>query len=882
MRWIDRFPRAVLLVCFAISGAAGLVDQVVWTRWLGLVTGSFATATALVVAVFMAGLGAGNAWAGRRAGGLDARTGLRGYAAAEAALAAFALLSTVIFPAAPDWRAALGPALGHRATATALCALLLLPPTFIMGATLPLMIRGYAGGPGGLGALYGVNTLGAAAGPLLAAFALIPAFGLRGTVWAAALLNAIAAGGAWLVASRKVSVEAEERTPELPANGSHTASASSDPNLHISPLRLEFLSSPYLFAFLSGLLALGFEIAAARLLILTVTGTSVYGLAINLAAFLAGLGAGALWLSRRPPAGPVAARRAFAAALAVAWGFTLTLPLWDRLPLLLLDLWRMPLSPGALSAIRFGLAFLLVGTGAAAFGYALPALAAALPPGPGPAGRLFAANTAGAVAGALATGFWLLPAFGLDRTIAALGAGALAVAAAAVLPGLRFAPRVAAAGLVVTAATLPFILPSPDPAMMNASTFMRTFRFDATSSGAPAAEVVAAMGAIVFQEDSPTGRVAIRKTGSHVSLVVNGKPDASTTARDAVTMVLIAHLPLALHPRPREGMIVGLGGGLTLTSMLSHPIEQATCVEISPATVRAARWFQVWTGPSLDDRRTRLVLDDARHWLTVTDRRWDVIASEPSNLFVAGTVQLYTREYYALCRKRLAPGGLFIQWTHYYGMDVEDCRIVIRTAAAAFPHLLVFFQPGGDFFILGSEDPIALDLARARQRVALASVSRDLGRIEVFSAEALLAFALWDRDDALNWCGPGPLCTDDRPILEYSTPLVRDRPETTNVNRRAFLSFGPLTPLPLARPKAADRLAIAREQEKNGALERAAAELREAVRLDPKLKEAWWRLGRIESWVGRTDDARKTLRTGLARAGGYAESSKLLKELGQR
>ncbi len=872
MRWLDRFPRAVLLGCFAVSGVAGLVDQLVWTRWLGLVTGSFATATALVIAVFMAGIGAGNAWAGRRAGGLTARDGLRGYAAAEAALAVFALLSIVVFPAAPAWRAALGPLVGHRAAATGVCLLLLLPPTFLMGATLPLMIRGYAGGAGGLGALYGTNTLGAAAGPLIAAFALIPSLGLRGTAGVAALLNAVAAGGAWLVAGRRAHHDEATTSPDR--------LTTDDPP--VSPLPPSpFFQSPYLLAFLSGLLALGFEIALARLLILTVTGLSVYGLAINLAAFLAGLGAGALWLARRPPTGRAGALAAFAASLAIAWAFTLTLPLWDRLPLLLLDLWRLPLPPGALALARFGLAFALVGVVAAGFGYALPALAAALPPGPAPAGRLFAMNTAGAVAGALGTGFLLLPVLGLERTLPVLGSAALATALAALLPGLRPAGRIACAVLAPLGLALPFLLPPPDRALMNAATHMRPHRFDTGTNGGTPAEMISAMGTIVHQEDSPTGRIAIRRTGSHVALVVNGKPDASTTARDAVTMMLIAHLPLALHPRPREALIVGLGGGLTLTSMLSHPVEHVTCVEISPATVRAARWFQVWTGPSLSDPRARIVLDDARHWIGVTDRRWDIIVSEPSNLFVAGTVHLYTREYYELCRGRLAPGGLFIQWTHYYGMSVEDCRTVVRTAAASFPHAIVFVQPGGDFFILGANDPVTLDLARARARVAVPNARMDLGRIDVHSAEALLGHALWTREEALRWAGAGPVCTDDRPILEFSTPLTRDRPETTDANRRVFLSWGPLTPLPLAGG-ANDRLALAREQERLGALERAATELRETIRLDPKLKEAWWRLGRIESWLGRADDARATLRTGLAKAGAYAPASQLLRELGTR
>lgn len=874
MRWLNRSPRNVLLGCFVVSGAAGLVAQVVWTRWLGLVTGSFATATALVIGMFMAGLGLGSALAGERAQRLGAATALRRYAAVEALLAVLAACSAWAFPAAPGWHAALGAVVPHRVAAAGLCVLLLLPPTCLMGATLPLMLRAYATGAGSLGALYGMNTLGAAAGPLLAAFVLIPHLGLRGAVLVAAVLNALAAGGAWWVAKRLAVLD------DGPPDSSRTSLANPVPPGSSLPLHRSSDRIPYLFAFCSGFLALGFELALARLLILTVTGASVYGLAINLSAFLAGLGAGAVVQSRRAALDAIDPRRRFAFALAFAWAFTLTLPLWDRLPLLLLELWRMPLPLAQLGAIRFGLAFLLVLAVAGAFGYALPALAAALPPGPAAAGRLFAWNTCGAVAGSLATGFVLLPALGLDRSFTALGAASLLTAAAAMLPAVRPGTRPALAGAVVAGVLAAVWLPAPDRAMMNAATLVRPHRFNPRNESESPAMNVRAMGAIVHQEDAPSGRIAIRRSGHATALVVNGKPDASTTARDAITMVLIAHLPLAIHPAPRTALVVGLGGGLTIHSLLTHDLARVVCVEIEPAVHRAARWFSTWTGRTLDDPRLRVIHDDARHHLRMSPDRWDVIASEPSNLFVAGTVHLFTQEYYALALSRLAPGGLFCQWSHYYGMSADDCRTVVRTAAGVFPHLLVFAQPGGDFFMLGADHPVTLDPARARAATAPPAVATDLGRIEVHSSDALLGYALWSRADALRWTGPGPVCTDDRPILEFTTPAARDRGELTDANRREFLRFGPLDPLPLASPTGARRLALAVEQERYGALERAAAELREAVRLDPRLKEAWWRLARLESWFGRTDDAKRTLRTGLRSAGPFAPAVALLTELG--
>ncbi|MEK7767615.1 MAG: fused MFS/spermidine synthase, partial [bacterium] len=504
------------------------------------------------------------------------------------------------------------------------------------------------------------------------------------------------------------------------------------------------------------------------------TGSSIYALAAVLSSFLGGIAVGAAVLRLRPPRDARAALAGCGIALLLPWAFTVLLPLWDRVPLVLFGIWRrFPPFP-VLQGVNVVAATLLLLPVTGAFGYALPTLASALgPPGAARTGRLFAANTLGAAAGAPAAAFLLLPGLGLEGALIALGAAALLASTAAA--ALAFPGRRRLVALVLAPAlALPVVLPRPAPPLLNTALHFRPRRFLEPPRRGTLEERVQAMGRIVYQQDGPTGRVAVRDDGESLTLLINGKPDASTDLGDASTMMLSAHLPFLYRPEARTGLLVGLGGGLTVASMLHHPLTELRVAEIEPAVVGAARVFHWRIRGAMDDPRLHVVLADGRRLLRASDRRYDVIVSEPSNVYVAGMVTLFTVDYYRLARSRLAPGGVFCQWAHYYGSTLEDCRIVARSFAAAFPHVAMWMHGFGDFFLLGAEDPLVIDLDAWRALLRQGEIARDLKRIRYTDALQLAAHCLMGDADVRRFAGAGPQCTDDRPVLEYTTPWVRD------------------------------------------------------------------------------------------------------------
>ncbi|MEK7477322.1 MAG: fused MFS/spermidine synthase [Candidatus Coatesbacteria bacterium] len=800
---------AAILALFSLSGWCALTYQVIWTRWLGLTLGTFEAANATVTATFMAGLAIGYRIFGRPAARREPGRALFLYGGMTAGLAGFALLSPWLLASDSPVAGFLGIVSSSPVLRAAACASVLLPPTILMGGTLPVMLAAYPASPGGLARLYAANTIGAAVGPLTAGFVLVPAFGLA---WTARTAGAVEA----LVAVAAIALSRRFAAPPVPTP--HPASV--DP----SSAGTAF---PALLAFSAGALSLAFEISLVHLVVLTVTGGSVYGLSLTLAAYLGGMGAGAWAISRWPARSRTRALIACAAALVLPWAFALTRPFWGDLSHLPYALWRAGLPFAGAKALEFCLVFGAMLPVAAGFGIALPALAVAAraDEDPGAAGRLFAANTAGAVIGAPIAGFLLLPGLGLDMTLAILGGASFLAATAAIavaFPGRRYAVAVLA-----LSAVLPLFLPPSDPAMLNVGGHYRPSRFVARAGVSPIADG-ATTEVIRYEHDGLLGHVAVRDSGGRLSLVVNGKPDSSNDIVDATTMVLNGALPLLLHPGRARVLIVGLGAGITAGVALRLGAA-VTCAEIDPGVVEAARCFDTFNNRPLDDPRFRLVLDDGRHFLRMTPDSYDVIISEPSNLYVAGTVNLFTVEYFRLVRSRLAAGGLLCLWMHYYGAGLDDLRTVIRTVASVFPELSVWInRVGCDIFVIAGESAQTGDWYRWKRVLTTPAEGLDLNRIGIASPAELANLFLFGSVDARAFAGPGTLCTDDRPTLEFTTPLVPDSVVILKANRNAFDTFPVTEPVPLAGASGRDRREIGAAARAQGRTARAAVEERAA------------------------------------------------------
>lgn len=761
----------VLFGLFLLSGVSGLVYQVIWARQLTLIFGATSPAITTVLAAFMLGLALGSYAAGRWAGWWGHP--LRVYALIELGIGTYAvafplLLGGLQIIHIPLFRILVDAPLTLIAVRVALATGLLLPPTALMGASLPVLaravIRDPAGTGRGAGILYGLNALGAAAGVYLVTFFLIPTVGLIKGSLVAAALNFVVAAAAW--------VRARDR------RGEATTPAATVPRAAASPGDVWVL----LAYGCSGFAALGYEVVWTRLLIL-VFGSSVYAFAVMLASFLFGLGLGGLlggWVAER-------ARNRF---LVAAWlqviiclGVLLGVPWFDSLPQLFLEAFRVSAGEwGTLTTLEFALASGVMILPTTAMGATFPLVAHLLGTRGGPehvVGSVYTVNTCGAILGAAVTGFALVPWLGFRGSLLVL-TGLSAVAACLLLvpspSGWRrwAVPAPAIVVLAVVAA-----LPGWNASVLSSGVYLYADRYVDGQF-----ERLVDQERLLFYREGATATVAVM-AGRYRFLRINGKTDAGDSP-DNLTERLLAHVPILLHDDPHSVLVVGLGTGITLGAALRHPIDQADVMEVSPEVVEASRFFEEANGRALKDLRVRLRILDARTWLAATNARYDVIISEPSNPWQTGNSSLFTADHYRLTRSRLNRNGVFCQWLPFYRMDEVDFKAAIRTFQSVFSNTTVWFS-GGDVLLIGGTDRLIVDPTRFMARVGAEPVAQSLREIGITDGPTLLGFFLLDPQRVREYTGAGPFHTDDYPLLEFSAPKTLYRESAPQILGRLKL-----------------------------------------------------------------------------------------------
>ncbi len=778
-----RWASGWLVALFFVSGSTGLVYQTVWSRQLHHVFGTSTLAIATVLAAFMGGLTVGGALASRWTGHV-ARP-LRVYGWLEIGIGLFAWAFPWLLTASEPlwqaiWWALPGAPLGRAAAQLLLVGGLLLLPTAAMGATLPVLVRHAAEGVGMtgrvVGRLYAANTAGAVAGTALAGFWMLPALGLAATTSAAALAN-VALGVAALVLDRWVAALAPDADAAVRAPLSARA-------------RWVVAGSA-----LAGLAALVEEVAWTRVLALML-GASVYAFSLMLLAFLAGIALGGAI------GGPLADRvhrrdgvRGVLLALAsaqvgVALSSLLLMHLYQELPFAyvwLFELFRAELRPSALNLVGLAVAGLVMLPPAVLMGVSFPLSVRAAVGDDEAVGRsvglVYAWNTAGGVVGAAVAGFVLLPWLKVTGTVqlAAAVHGLAAVAAWVALGSTRAAVLWSRRGRVLAALGVAALSvgvlwpPQWNPLLMTAG--MHTYAADVDRPTRDAVEKFAiGRFELLFYEEGWSSVVTVAENPSSGNrwLANNGKIDASTHL-DMPTQLLVSLLSLPyVQQTPKDVCVIGLASGITAGAMsLADDIERLDVVEIEPAIVRAAAYFERWNFGVLHDPRVNLLFDDGRnHLLRTPPATYDIIVSEPSNPWLTGVSNLFTEDFFRMGRERVKPGGVWAQWLQLYSMDDDDVRSLIGTFASVWPHVLVFAAAeDADIVLIGANHPIAPTweaaeslLARDRVREALRSVEMDL-------PENLVATFLMDRDAALALAGDFVPNTDDNMRVEFRAPL---------------------------------------------------------------------------------------------------------------
>jgi spermidine synthase len=782
-----------ILLCFFSSGAAGLVYQVAWSKALGLVFGHTVYAIATVLAVFMGGLALGSAWLGRWSERHARPVALYGWielgVAATGALSLAGLAGVRALYLA-TYHMVAGSAAALLALRFAGAAIVLFLPTFLMGGTLPMLVRGLTRSSAELGfrvsRLYWVNTAGAVAGTLAAGFLFLPAMGLRLTVAAAVALNVLA-GSAALLLSGSVSKMDPATLEAAAATPAQIGSAAPQP----SP---RFLLASFAVV---GATAMAYEIGWTRLLATTL-GSSTYAFTLMLATFLAGLALGSAlferWLARSRPVrlGTFARTQTLTAAAAL-----LFLIFFQQLPRVVPPLLRATHeSFGGLVCAQFLTSALAMLPAATIFGFNFPAVTLLIA-GRGETaghhaaavGRAYAANTLGAIAGAVATGFWLVPWLGSFRVIALAAAANLLLAVALELrsDAPRFRRRLAAAA---DAALLAVVVAAGwSGAFYNRTlaTFGTVLYWNLYRGRLTLAETAATTD-IVFAADGLNASISVARAEDYLALRTNGKVDASN--RDATTQLLVGHLGAIFHAAPRRVLVIGFGSGMTVSAVARYPeVERIDCVEIEPAVIRAAAYLEPLNRGVLRDPRLRVVLDDARNFLLTTREKYDLIISEPSNPWIAGVATLFTGEYYRAARARLAPGGVFVQWVQAYSLYPEDLRMVLATFVPQFPRVTLWHGDAPDLLLLAQTAPAPLGLDRLRALWPNAALRADYEALGLRRPEGLLAFYLLDDADLRRLATGAQRNTDDRTLLEYRAPRALLAKNLEDSNRKGILEY---------------------------------------------------------------------------------------------
>jgi spermidine synthase len=763
--------RALFAVLFLLSGAVGLMYEQLWIRELQHFFGSTLHSITTVVAAYMGGLGLGAYFVGRRADRHKNPALL--YGLLELAIGVFGLLSPLVFALVGS--AYLGVARLVEPglwLATAIKFVfsfaVMLIPTFLMGATLPVLTRAFAGERTlhlrrELGLFYGLNTVGGVIGCALGGYYLVEYVGVLPSLLGCGVIN-LALGGIAIAATRgeTTATLANEPEPEMLLH---------EPAAAVRRLAIQLIA-------LTAFASLLYEIAWTRVLVLVV-GSSTYAFTTILVCFLLGIGLGSLVAAGQ---GRSIRERLMRVALlqsAIAVLAALLFPFFRVLPVYVVATMKVPfLSPTALIVLQSIALAVVIIPPAFGMGLAFPMLTELAASQSGTTGRetgrAYFANTMGSILGSIVTGFLLVHLVGVRTTlIIGVAINVLAVALVSwrlfhdggrqLASGERSPLLLGALALIVAVFT-----PAWSSRLLDRGPAIYGRDVD---SAAELDHFLRGFGAEQLRFDEGwNATVSVWRNGGTTWLKTNGKSDASSIA-DMNAQVMMGLLPTLAHPRPSRVFLVGFGSGTTARAIADAPgVAHLDIVEIERAVIRAAPLFAEVNRDVLSDPRVRLIEDDARSALQLAREPYDVIVSEPSNPWVAGIAALYTREYLKIIRSRLKPDGVFAQWVQTYRVPVGVVAVVVANVRAAFPHVEMWFANPSDLILLGSNQPVQWNEARLRALLEPGTATQRSMHdwLEVDRPSAFLGrFLLGDKGTAALAATARFVHSDNQPALEF-------------------------------------------------------------------------------------------------------------------
>lgn len=782
---------------------SGLIYQVVWQRYLLNVFGATIYSVSTVLAAFMGGLALGSWLLGNRAERM--RNHLAAYGVLEIAIGAVALAVPLMLKVLDPIFHASYDVFGsnfyaYSAIRFVFVFAILLIPTTLMGGTIPLLAKFLSptGRKAGtrVGLLYAVNTAGAVLGTFLSGFYFIRWWGVQQTTLLAAALNVgagILALGMWAALRRNATAQAAR--PE-----SFPSAAAPESTRPADSARTRWVLAAYT---VSGFVALGLEVTWSRSLVFTFEAlkNTTYSFTAMLTTFLVGITLGSAVMTplvdrAREPYRLFGALQALIGITSIFSFFVLYYFGHD-----LGTAWLREFDNSG-GSIRWNAAVALVFLKTAAvvllptfcMGLAFPAAVRAVTAGSAAVGRdvgrLYALNTLGAILGSAATGFLLLPLLGVSKTILVLGGLQLAAGVAMLARDRDVRPAqrwvwAAAGAAVLMAATVRM----PDPAI-----FQRINPFEK----------------MLHYKEGPFATVSVVENSlGFRTIYVDNVGVAGTDPMLLTDQKSLAHVPMLMLPNPKSALTVGFGsGGASYSYTLYPELERVDCVEITKTVPEASVWLQASNrgiighaqrekearsgGPDLGDfsgrspaplwedsgwfkrdPRYNIVLDDARSYLRFTGHKYDVIATDCTDLRYKSNANLYDLEYFQLCRDKITDDGMVVVWMPLAGLSDAAMKVALRTFYKVFPEMEVFFmnnQPTHYVLLIGTKKPLQVDPELMKRRLTNPAVARDLGEIQLASAEKVLSCFILGRGMMDNYLGQGPLNTEDFPYLEFESP----------------------------------------------------------------------------------------------------------------
>ncbi|MBI4764517.1 MAG: fused MFS/spermidine synthase [Deltaproteobacteria bacterium] len=772
--------RPLVLLCFFLSGFSGLLYEVLWLRMLILIFGSTTLAVSTVLTSFMGGLALGSYFFGRI---MDRKKSpLLYYGLLEGIIGLYALMIPWLFsfliPAYRVlWEHFHPNFLGFTLVQFLLVSTVLVIPTTCMGATLPILSKWAVQQENTLGVtigrLYALNTFGAVMGTALSGFFLLPLLGVNKTLAIAVAVNLLVAFSIFLLIRRAPA------PPALPKGSLFSEEADDQPKPAALPLLpKKVIWSVVLGISLSGFISMIYEVAWSRTLSLLVD-SSVYGFTIMLTTFLVGIALGSYIFSRKVDG--IRYQGFVWAWLQIGIGVFafLSLLLFQELPYWYLLLYRLVgQSINWLLTGKFILAFFIMLAPTLFMGAIFPLTvkiyASNINRVSRQVGNIYTINTFGCILGSFAGGFFLIPLLGIRNTLL-LGIGLnlllglyLLLITTSPRPGLKWI--YSSAVLIVTCLILWFT-PTWKAPLMVSGVYIYARNFGKTSRQELLKMYNPENDPLLFYKEGHTCTISVHKSRrtDAVYMKSNGKVEASSRG-DMPTQVLVGQIPMLLAPRLDEVLVVGMGSGVTVGSVTTFPAKKITLVELEKAVIEGSRFFDQVNNQPLKDPRLVLQIADARNYLLVTPDRYDVIISEPSNPWMAGVANVFTREFFRLGYDKLKPEGVFCQWLQLYKISPESFKTVLATFHKVFPYVYVFQPQDKDLALVGFKQKPLLSLARIEERMKWERVEQDLKRVEVLDLENLMGRFVMGPTEVSALTQGGMINTDDNALIEFSTP----------------------------------------------------------------------------------------------------------------